>query len=913
MKKFFTILLTIPIIALAPAMCFAARQILPPDANYGDGGSTPGVDGATFTNNATYTVGDGNNFGDDGITSINNTLGNPVGTVNFGGSSTLSMGIGQNASTAILATNLTGAGGVVKIGGNAFITTTTIGAGSPTLWLSGGNLKGTAINFTADGIVRIDAGRNIEVFGNINNTSGGDNRGNIQTSGDTVITGAVGGAGANQRFGSLEINGVVGTTARITGIVCANDATIGAGELELDGNSNIATTNIGTGTLDLDGSLTGTTINFTDDGTVALVGGKDITAAITNNVTSNGTLTLEGAHTITGNVGTTGAGLRLITVGNGLVTIDGDIKATTTNFNANNTLRVGAGHSITGAIITGGAGTGTLTFDGATTTGGTIGTALLPLAAINFNGTTTLGHDIAATTTTVAAGSTVTCSGNRTVSGALTLANSATAGLDLGAATLTVNGVYTQNALSTLSLTVNSPSSFGNITSTGAATVAAGSTVAVTVDGYMPNGATMTILDAAAGAAVNIPTTITSSNSKYTFTGSSINGDLILTVSRGRGFGAYAANSNEESVAWVLDNITNPSADMTTVLNTLDGLSPSQVTQALAIMTPTVDTGVTTASTNALNSCTDTVITHLEYALAPTAISAGMTGLSTGDDYLKGIDVWGQGFGNYTHQDARGSSNGYNASMWGVAMGGDMPMYYDNLRLGVSPGFAQSFVRSKDSSGRTDINSYQGTLYGGYENTNNPYYLDCAFSFAYNDYDGSRHITAGAIDRIAYADYNGQQYSVIAGGGFTMKGYNFNLTPLASVQYMRLHIGGYTETGANALNLVVNSQDYDMLQTGFGAKLEYPIKTRYGTLVPEVHAKWLYDWIGDKQATNSTFSGGGASFPTNGFTPAVSSYDLGTRLMLFTKNNFSIAANYDLEIKEDYWSQAGLIEAKYKL
>ena len=445
--------------------------------------------------------------------------------------------------------------------------------------------------------------------------------------------------------------------------------------------------------------------------------------------------------------------------------------------------------------------------------------------------------------------------------------------------------------------------------------VYATSNVNVTVPSsvYIPNNATFTVVDAPGAAGVNIPGAIASSDSRITFSGISSNGDLILTASRATsGFSSLATNSNTSAVGGVLDNITNPSPGMTTVLNTLEGLSNSQVALALSTVVPVVDSGVTQTSTTSLNDFIGTTTQRLGglYAQAHNE-ETGETGVSTGSKEKTGIDVWGQGFGEYAHQDPRGLSNGYCATVWGTALGGDIPLFNDRIRLGLSGGYASSDVNSKDNSGATNINSYQTTLYAGYIDPSNPYYIDGAFSFAFNKYRGSRNIAVGTIMSTADAHYNGQQYSVLVDGGYTFKAKGFDLTPVASLQYLRLNLAGYTEAGADALDLSVNRQHYNMLESGLGMKLDRPFDTASATVTPEVHARWLYDIINDKQATTSTFSGGGGSFATQGFSPARNALNLGTKLTLATKWNWSLETNYDFEYRQDFTSHTGWADIKY--
>jgi len=62
-------------------------------------------------------------------------------------------------------------------------------------------------------------------------------------------------------------------------------------------------------------------------------------------------------------------------------------------------------------------------------------------------------------------------------------------------------------------------------------------------------------------------------------------------------------------------------------------------------------------------------------------------------------------------------------------------------------------------------------------------------------------LVGSSINRIAKAEYDGQQYTAYGEAGYYIPAGNINLTPLASLQYTRLHLDGYTETGADALNL----------------------------------------------------------------------------------------------------------------
>jgi uncharacterized protein with beta-barrel porin domain len=538
------------------------------------------------------------------------------------------------------------------------------------------------------------------------------------------------------------------------------------------------------------------------------------------------------------------------------------------------------------------------------------GTISSPGTAVMIEGgdstvTNNSGATISGTTTAILIeGGTTTITNNGTITGAITLTAGTTAALNAGAGNIAFTGAYNQNSGTTLKFTANSAASYGKITPTAASTLDAASKVILTTAGYIPNNTTFKAVDTSgAGVGVDVPGTITATSPIFSVTGSNSTKDLILTATRANTYNSFASNSNVAAAGSVLNTLAadnTATGDMVTVLGALDSLtSGSQIDQALNSLLPNTDNSAPQTTQATLDQFLSTVFAHLDAVKNVTAAA------------LNGQDVWTSGYGSYIHQDPMGTSNGYNATIWGTALGYDFPAL-DHLRAGLSGGFAQDFVRTKDSSARTDINSCQGTLYGSY--ARDAYYIDTAFSFVYNTYDASRHVAVGSIDRTASGKYNGQQYSAYIGGGYKFTGKNIELTPLASFQYTHLRLNSYTESGADAADLNIDAQDYDFAQTGLGMKFGYPVNLRGGTgrLTPELKFKWLYDWVGDAQQATSTFTGGGGSFSTQGFTPAQSSYDFGAKLTLETVNFITLSLSYDLELKEGFYGHYGLVEARYR-
>ena len=409
--------------------------------------------------------------------------------------------------------------------------------------------------------------------------------------------------------------------------------------------------------------------------------------------------------------------------------------------------------------------------------------------------------------------------------------------------------------------------------------------------------------------------------------GSTNGNNLLITADRsanGFGHAAAAGDYNAANVGGALDHCTNPTADMTNILNIMETMSNSQVATALDTMVPQVDAGVLNTSTTILNNFVGVSLDRVERVMkdakTPTPASTKTKGVaptkakgvSTGDEAQMLSGAWGKGYGSYLTQGTRNNISGYDAWNAGTVIGTDH-IFMDCLTAGVSGGYAYGNVDSKVNNANTYINSGQGTVYAGYSDQNLPYFVDAAGTFAYNWYNGKRDISVGpTISRTANAAYGGQQYGIYAGGG-----YNFDITkdieftPLLSLQWNHLRMNSYTETEAGALNLYESSQNYDQLQSGVGAKVASMLKYDWANITPEVHGKWFYDFIGDPVAMTSNFTGGGPAFNVNGCKPALSSFNVGGQLELDLKNDFKVTGTCDTELKDEFFGVYGSVEVRY--
>ena len=875
------------------------------------------------------------------------------GTLDIDGTST----IGATYATLLNVGDATTFSGLVD--------STTVDMDAATTSTIAGTLDATTLDYSADADLTVTG--TTAIAGAITVGTTGD--GTLEMDGASNTIGGDIGALAT-RLGELDIDGTTTVTGNtytvLTNVGAATGFTgdVNSTTLDLDA---AATSTIG-------GTLDATTLDYSADADLTVTGVATVTD-ITNTTGSDdkGTLEFNGVATIAGQVGALGSALNSVITGatgttstfsgdayvtdfeldgTGTVNMDGTLTGDL-NFGANGILLLAASKNITGNVdnTTGADGAGTLTFKGASTIGNAIGSTN-SLLAVNVGdglvagGVVTMGSNISATTTTVESGGTLQLNAARTITGNLTLADTIGSGsggiIDVGTNTLSLSGtrIFTMPTNTSLDLEITS-GSYGSIDSRvagvgAAAVINNNSDVNITVANgyYIPTGVEYTIVNTAGagvGGALSSLTMNTIGNRHVQFLPAGSSGNLIAKSDRSaNGFASDATDVNARAVGEVLDNVTSPTTDMTTVLNTLEGLSGSDTDSALNTMEPSVDGGIIGAGNLSIGNMINAISNHFSMVRgAASGVSTGdadaevkNTVVSTGDADAEvkntgAKEMWAQAFGTYAKQDERKGIEGYRADVRGGALGVDL-FASDKGRFGIGGGYSYNRIKPKKSSlQKTEADNMQGSLYYSYNNDVNylgaeAIYFDLVGSFAYNMYEGKRNISVGSgINRTAKAEYDGQQYTTYGEAGYHIPAGGIDLTPLASLQYTHLHLEGYTEKGADALNLNVDKQDYDLLEMGLGLKISSIMRNEGFDIIPSVRGKWLYDFIADKTEVTSRFTGGGASFKTEGAKPAKSSFDIGGTLTFLGKSNVQIDFDYDFNIKNDYQSHNGAVTFKY--
>src|SRR5690606_24970129 len=154
-------------------------------------------------------------------------------------------------------------------------------------------------------------------------------------------------------------------------------------------------------------------------------------------------------------------------------------------------------------------------------------------------------------------------------------------------------------------------------------------------------------------------------------------------------------------------------------------------------------------------------------------------------------------------------------------------------------------------------------VYGAWED--GPWSLAGSLAYAANNVSTERNIVFGGINRTAEADYwtHTVGLSGEAAYGFAI-GHATTLSPLVTLDAGWSGHGGFTETGAGALDLTGDSESWARFDTGFGIELQHGIPTDSGMLILRGRAVWEHAFADVIPSQAMRFAGSPTSFEVLG-------------------------------------------------
>jgi T5SS/PEP-CTERM-associated repeat protein len=617
-----------------------------------------------------------------------------------------------------------------------------------------------------------------------------------------------------------------------------------------------------------------------------------------NGAGSAGTMTITGsgsAWTSAGNVDVGRAGSGVLTVGGGgavnvvggtgtIVVADQPGSIGTVNIGAAASAAPAAPGTLNAAAVQFGAGTGALTFNhtgsgynfsptisGAGTVNVLAGTTIFNGANTYTGGTTISGGRLVVngsllSPVTVNGG---TLGGIGTV-GATTVNSGGTLGVGsigtLTAASLILNPGSTFQVMAT-------PSAASLVTVAGAATLNGGTVSVLAQAGAWQRNTSYTILSAASrtGAFDGAVTNLAFLTPSLSYSSNAVTLTLLASADS---FQNGAQTPNQRAVGAALDRANSAaSGDFNTVLNALYGLSTAQGPGALDAIGGQAYSGFGSLQIQSSLLFMDSFRFQAGVGVGQSSASVPGSGNYVAlkpDDCDNACDVeplwgaWGGALGAFGTIAGDNNSHGLTYSLGGFIAGLDRRVA-PSFRAGIAAGFNAASLYTQGMPGYGTSNTLQFALYGEYQQDD--LYLDVLAGYGHSDNRMTRPIVVPGLPFRSAQGYTvantffgqleaGYKIAVAPSfGGF--------VTPFARLQASTSTQAGFTETGADSLDLSVAQQTTQSLRTVLGAQLGAAIDAPWReTLNLAMRLGWSHEFADLSRPVTASFVGA----PAIGFT-----------------------------------------------
>jgi len=213
--------------------------------------------------------------------------------------------------------------------------------------------------------------------------------------------------------------------------------------------------------------------------------------------------------------------------------------------------------------------------------------------------------------------------------------------------------------------------------------------------------------------------------------------------------------------------------------------------------------------------------------------------------------VFAQAIGGRDNYDAEDGRPAFDADIYGVQLGADRGLNDERFTLGIAGGYTSTDLEF--TRGEGTIDSFR---FGPYLNYQDPQYVaDVAFSYGYHDNEVERDINLPGFTQTATGSYNAHDLSAHASGAL-----NQDLSPIVALDYMHYRRDGFTESGAGAANLEVESDNSNSLEGTLGVQWTDTWNMGEIRLEPNAFVGWAYEFLNDDNDTTASFAGTGDSF-----------------------------------------------------
>lgn len=270
------------------------------------------------------------------------------------------------------------------------------------------------------------------------------------------------------------------------------------------------------------------------------------------------------------------------------------------------------------------------------------------------------------------------------------------------------------------------------------------------------------------------------------------------------------------------------------------------------------------------------------------------------------VYVWLDGMGDALHQDSthKGATPivGYQSNMGGAVLGVDY-RFADICYVGLMGSYTGDSVKWQEDLGKGHIQTGYGGVY--FSALGNLLYTNLSVIGGWNHYSGHRSISFPGEQFSAHNKHGGVQLLSHIDVGMTLHRGWFSLRPFESFDYITQTEQGFTESGADGLDLSVGKNNAILLRNELGFNFAGCIcfGASHWTISPKL--SWVREVRVKGGAYHAHFVEGGGSIEGTGFFPSRNLVSPGVIMTgCFWDEMFTLSLYYNAELNGNYSSQS---------
>ncbi|MDF2095183.1 autotransporter outer membrane beta-barrel domain-containing protein [Aquibaculum arenosum] len=272
-----------------------------------------------------------------------------------------------------------------------------------------------------------------------------------------------------------------------------------------------------------------------------------------------------------------------------------------------------------------------------------------------------------------------------------------------------------------------------------------------------------------------------------------------------------------------------------------------------------------------------------------------------------GPAAWVQAHGSSGSLDSDGNAAETDTQSWGTMLGAEM-LFSENFGMGLALGFQDDRLETAARDSRTEIDTYSISTYGLWRS--GAWRLRGGAGFGWHDYESRRTVNLPTGNETAKADYKGWSAQSFGEVGYRLPLGTAEVEPFAGLAFQHTRTDSYSESGAGAANLDIDSDRASMLHSSIGVMLSETFSFDSGLrLRPHASVAWERRLVGSSGDARMAFSSGGSSFSVSGPKRSKDAAVVGVELDIGLDNNVEAFAGYDAYLsstQKEHTARAGI-------